>query len=1007
MERLAIVVMLLLNQHGSASEVSFSRDIRPILSNHCFACHGPDEDTRESDLRLDMETGVAMDMMLERITSSDEDLVMPPPHANKPLSENQISTLSNWIADGAPYETHWSFLPIQDEWSWLPDDTHPIDFLVQQHLAKENAMLASPADPATLVRRVSLDLIGLPPSDAHVDRFLSKPTDATYHEIVDELLASEHYGQRWARRWLDLARYADTNGYEKDRDRTIWPYRDWVIHALNADMPFDQFTIEQLAGDMLPNPTRDQLIATGFHRNTMLNEEGGVDPLEFRYYAMVDRVATTGKTWLGLTTECAQCHTHKYDPITHENYFGFMAYLDNADEVDLVLDGENSEDAHTEDAHTEDAHTEDAHTEDADTEERAAMLSTLYHQLQNDWMVANPDSDLRQELLAWLTAQEQHVIHWTWLSPEKLNSNLPSLQEEENCIVFVTGDTTKSDRYELLFPAQNNTTTHLRLETFPDARLPGGGPGLTYYEGRKGEFFLSEVQIVDSEGHVYPIASASETFSGNGFGNADVSAAQCFDGDVQTGWAISGQLGSRQVAIFELQEPIPAGVRFSIEMTQGRHFASSVGKFRWSSAEEIDQTSSGPRRLQATTLTDEELDSLDIVQARLTNRKDAELGRDSVDPITGRLLDEFLLQQSVNEKTATRIRELENPAYGITTLIFRERTSGKRRKTYLRHRGEFTQPDYEVSPHLPEMLRPISKGGSASTNNELMMPQNRLEFARWIVSDSNPLTARVVANRHWAAFFGDGIVPTLDDFGMQGIPPRNLDLLDFLAHSLKKNRWSIKQLHRMIVTSRVYRQSSTVSREDPSGTADVRNRQEVWLSKFPRRRLDAEILRDTLLSISGLLDQTMCGPPVRPPQPIESEVNFSRSKWKASEGKDRYRRSIYTYQKRTAPFAMFTTFDAGSGETCLAKRDVSNTPLQALTLLNDPMFVEYFEAFGERMQLVPGSLEDKIDQGFRWALVRRPETEEQAMLADFFNKHQDWTALARVIMCLDETICQN
>ncbi|MGI9243392.1 MAG: DUF1553 domain-containing protein, partial [Verrucomicrobiales bacterium] len=512
--------------------------------------------------------------------------------------------------------------------------------------------------------------------------------------------------------------------------------------------------------------------------------------------------------------------------------------------------------------------------------------------------------------------------------------------------IFAGGDTSKHDVYSIQFAPQQNPITALRLEALPDDRLPARGPGTTYYEGRKGDFYLTEFKIAGST-----IASATESYSKNRFGNNPVSAKLATDGDIQTGWSVADRVGARHVAVFVLEEPLPAGQPIDLEMHFGRHYASSLGKFR------VSATSSS--------------------QGPIASNRDPLVGRLlAKDSLTGPerelLFEAFLMQQPALAAQAERIRKLRQPPAGTLTLVMQERPPGHPRKTYLHHRGEFLSPRQAVSPRIPDAIFPPGAP----------LPKDRLEFARWLVSGTNPLTARVVANRHWAAFFGQGIVTTLDDFGMQGELPTNQPLLDYLAVSLVENGWSLKKLHREIVLSAAYRQK-----------------------ELPRTRLEAEIIRDSALRIAGSLSDKMYGPPVRPPQPGGvTEVAYGSPKWNASSGADRSRRSIYTYQKRTAPFAMFTTFDGGSGEAGIARRDRSNTPLQALTLMNDPMFLEISEAFGKSIAGTPGDDQTRIRLAFRRALTRQPEDSELAKLVGFHEQHQNWTALARVLLSLDETI---
>ena len=947
---LAVCLVCVSSPPANAAAPAFSRDVRPILSQHCFKCHGPDEGERQAELRLDVPGNADLNEVLARISSTDPEVMMPPPAARKELTAAKIETLKQWVAAGAKYEQHWAFVPPQK--SETPPDTHPVDWFVDQRLQVEGLSRSPQTDPATLIRRVYLDLIGLPPTIQQADEFMADPSAQAYAAVVDELLESPRYGERWARRWLDLARYADTNGYEKDRDRSIWPYRDWAIRAINAGMPFDEFTVAQLAGDMLPNATADQIIATGFHRNTMLNEEGGIDPLEFRFHAMTDRVATTGTTWLGLTTGCAQCHTHKYDPITHHDYFGMMAYLNNAEEPDYFVQTAESL---------------------AAQKQRISEAAQIIAELPTHWpqKVEKPAAaqTFDEAFAKWWEAERPNIQAWRTITPHTMRTNLPYLTQEAHGVIFSAGDTSKHDLYTLQFPASETQITSIRLEALPDERLPAHGPGMTYYEGPIGDFYLTEfrIQLAGSNASV-KFGGASETYAKNAFGNNRVAADLATDDDYQTGWSVNKRPGHRHVAVFNLTEPIAAGTSFTLNMDFGRHYGSSLGKFRLSVTDVPQQVKASLLQAPLAALT---------VEAALADLSVREA---------------FLMHEPALADVATRLVDLRQTNPGTPTLVMRERPDDHQRPTHRHHRGEYTQPKEQVTPHVPEQL--LREGQTP--------PGNRLDFARWLVSRENPLTARVVANRQWAAFFGTGIVSTLDDFGMQGESPSHPELLDYLAVDFMDSQWSVKALHRLIVTSNTYKQASDVPKHDDHPLA------RRLLQRFPRTRLEAEIIRDASLAVADLLHEKMFGPPVRPTQPAAAvAANYSKSTWTASEGVDRFRRSVYTYQKRTAPFAMFTTFDATSGEACVARRDTSNTPLQALTLMNDPMFLEIAEAFGQRMAAVEGDAGTKISAGFRRLLTRSPTASELELLVEFHTQHPDWTAVARALLCLDESITKN
>ncbi|RMF36905.1 MAG: DUF1553 domain-containing protein [Planctomycetota bacterium] len=1002
----ALAMGFTLTRCAAAQEIDFVRDVRPLLSNHCFQCHGPDEQTREADLRLDTPDGLfgnaggdeivipgdlAGSLLWQRVSASDPDERMPPPHANKALRPNQIATLRRWIEQGAKWEQHWAFIapqkpPIpkgQDD-AWCRT---PIDRFVLRRLTQAGLAPAPDADPYTLVRRLYLDLIGLPPGVAEADYWANRLWDEAEKQIdpqglellVDRLLASPHYGEKWAQHWLDLARYADTNGYEKDRERSIWPYRDWVVRALNADMPFDRFTVEQLAGDLLPDASLDQRIATGFHRNTMLNEEGGIDPLEYRFYAMTDRVSTTATVWLGLTLGCAQCHAHKFDPISHTEYYQFMALMNNADEPQLELPDPQWQalwdrnrrraaelleklpdrwpvEGSAESAEPSDATRGNGHAATGDLDEAASLA-------------ARRTALVQQAFQAWLVRERDGAAEWRTLWPTRARSSLPILTIQADGSVFASGDTAKRDDYFVDLAPVDFPIRAIRLEALPDQRLPARGPGSTYYEGTLGDFFLAEIEF-NANDRPLAITEASHSFAANRFGQNPVSAQLTVDGDVQTGWSVHGRQGERHVAVYALQTPVPPGTPLSVHMIFGRHFASSLGRFRFSA------TDAPPRPLARAY-------SLEVERALLQPDE-------TLTPQERRqLFEQFLLDAPELQEAAEEIRRLRRPPPATTTLVLAEWPPGHVRPTHRHHRGEYLQPAERVEPGVPQVLH----GWKAE------WPKNRLGLARWLISDENPLTARVVVNRAWAHFFGTGLVRTPEDFGLQGQSPSHPDLLDWLAVTWSQDDcWSFKQLHRRIVTSRVYWQTSRAA--TTSRQLDPENR---WLSYMPRRRLDAEQIRDQIIASSGMLDRRIGGPPVRPPQPAGvTEVAFGSPRWQASEGGDRFRRSLYTFRKRTAPFAFYATFDAPSWETCTVRRVRSNSPLQGLTLLNDTMVVELARLAANRS--VNGSLpnlvksfqastkldEPRLREALHWAfrsvLVRPPQPEEIDALADFFRR---------------------
>ncbi len=961
--------------------VDYSRDIRPILSQHCFQCHGPDEAARKGGLRLDLRAsaygkgksgavavvpGVAAQSELtKRITHADADELMPPASTKKPLSDTQKKLLAEWIDAGAVYQDHWAFVPpaqaplpnVKD-----PTATTAVDRFIVAKLEANGLKLNPPAAKETLLRRVFLDLIGLPPTPEEAAEFLNDKSPDAYEKLVDRLLKSPHYGERWARKWLDLARYADTNGFEKDRARSMWPYRDWVIRAINDNMRFDRFTVEQLAGDLLPGATQDQRIATGFHRNTMTNEEGGIDPLEFRWHSINDRVATTATTWLGLTLNCCQCHNHKFDPVSQAEYYKVFAFLNNADEP----------------------------TMDVTTPDLVGKRDAILKQ------IAEREAALLKKATAenfkkWHEAERPKAVAWKIAEPAEMSANIPTLTREADGVIFVGGDLSKRDIYTLKFKAVPKGTTALRIEIFPDPRLPGTGPGRVSYEGPFGDFFLTEL-AAKADGKPLPFGFASGTAN-----DGKNKPEHAVDGNVLTGWSINGKQGQAHNAVFNFKQPLAADADVQLDLLFEKYYAAGLGKFRVSFT-----------------------DAAIPVEARSLSHEAEELARLEPAKLTAaqreRLLAHYVTVAAELQGDRAEIAKLRSglPKFS-TTLVMQERPAGQTRPTPIYKRGEYNQPTTLVTADVPAILPALPKES----------PKNRLAFAKWLVDKSNPLPARVVVNRQWASFFGKGIVRTLEDFGYQGDAPTHTQLLDWLAVEFMNSGWDVKNLHRLIVMSATYRQSSEVKDEHK---VDPKNN---LLARFPRQRLEAETLRDQALTVSGLLSRKIGGPSVFPPQPpgVTSEGSYGSLAWTPSTGEDRYRRGLYTYVKRTAPYAMFQTFDGPSGEFCTAKREVSNTPMQALTVLNDAVFQELAQAMAKQLALAPGDGDAKLTKLWTRCLSRPPTTAEVTALREFFTAQQTrfgkrpkeaatiagpgegdpvqraaWTATVRVVFNLDEMV---
>lgn len=878
-----------------------------------------------------------------RILSKDPDLQMPPPTSGKSLSDSQVETLRGWIQAGAPFQEHWSFMPAVrpalpegDSSDWV---LNPIDRFVLRRLRDSDLEPSPPANRYELVRRVYLDLIGLPPTVAQAEAFVNDPSPTAYEDLVDRLLGSPLYGERWARKWLDLARYADTKGYEKDKPRTMWPYRDWVIEAINDDLPFDQFTIEQIAGDMLPNATVSQRIAAGFHRNTMTNEEGGIDPQEFRFLAVVDRVATTGTTWLGLTLGCAQCHTHKYDPVTHEDYYRFFALLNNANEIEVQVPSNADNEIVVGRRRIEEIYASLAAKLSKQSPRNAAGKST------------DPNVGMVHDFEKWLAKERQALVQWDRLHPLEVEDVVPTTTLLSDGSILLSGDATNDD--VLTVPYQPiGPITAIRLEAIPHDTLPGGGPGRqTIVDGGetgKGNFFLSEVNlyIQSTSGETLhkkervAVERAFATFVPPG-----LSADLAIDNRGDTGWTNAGKAGTRQCLVLVLRQPVnlQPSETLVVELEHEYIYPASLGRFRVS-------TTASSSLHHATGHTDSVLNALSKAPEELTE-SDLELLQRRYLEVAPELGDARREIEAIRQSM---------PA-PLTALTFREREIDGR-TTHLHHRGEFLSPREVVDPGVPDCLPGLPDG----------MEANRLSLARWLVSRGNPLTSRVVVNRWWETLFGTGLVKTSADFGIQGEFPSHPELLDWLAVELVDSGWSRKHIHRLIVTSNTYRQSSVFNLS--ALEKDPENR---LLSYAPRRRMDAETVRDTVLHASGLLSPKIGGPSVFPPQPSGiTEAAYSPFNWEVSAGEDRYRRGLYTFMKRTAPYAAFSLFDCPSGEFCIAQRDRSNTPLQSLALLNDQVMVEAARNLAME-EFVPDKGPREVARSIFQRCVTRPPTDAE------------------------------
>lgn len=1026
-----------------ARKVDFARDVQPILARSCVLCHGPKgtkgglalhEKARAltgGDSGPVIEVGKSAEsLLIQYVGGLEPDHQMPPKGKAPALSRDEIALLRAWVDQGAAWpdglsvvstavtgqspSEHWSFrkptrpaLPSLNHPDWVKN---PIDRFVLHRLEREGLSPSPEVDRLRLIRRVSLDLIGLPPSPEQADAFAADTRPDAYERLVDRLLESPHHGERWARWWLDRARYADTNGYEKDRERSIWPYRDWVIQALNADMPFDRFTIEQIAGDLLPDRTLSQQVATGFHRNTMTNEEGGIDVEEFRYASLVDRVATTGAVWLGLTLGCAQCHTHKYDPITQREYYQFMAFYNNADEPELIIPDPIIESKRKEiQGRIDRLESSLALRFPPEDWSRAVTVPTAWNfRIPVTAVAMGPDGKplpiaRRRELTLaarfdqWRTAKRAASARWITISPRNMTSKFrATMEQQSDGSILVSGDKPNNDVYELEFtlPRPLDKVTALRLEVLPDPSLPDDGPGRAPLFS-VGDFLLTDFTAMRG-GQAQRFVTASEDYAGPG-----TSAAKAIDGEPDTGWGVKGSVGRPHAAVFVFRDDQPSGATLKLTLRQEYIHQMTIGRFRLSVTDR-------DRPVAATGLTAESESIVNSVADKLSEDQ------------ARRLLRDFLLdapELAAQRKQLEQLRaSLPKPT---TSLVMREREPRHARVSHIHQRGEFLRLGEPVEPATPASLHSLPNAAR----------RTRLDLARWLVDRENPLVARVVVNQIWQMYFGRGLVGTVEDFGAKGTPPTHPELLDWLAVEFMDQGWSLKALHRLIVTSATYRQSSQLTPELLA--RDPRNE---LLARGSRFRLDAEVIRDLALEASGLLVREIGGPSVYPPQPEgATALAYGMSPWKESQGPARYRRGLYTFTKRTAPYPTFTTFDAPTSEVTCVRRERSNTPLQALTLLNDRVFMEASRALAR--SVVSDARwacdDDRARRLYRLCLTRGPRIDEVRSLVDFVEQQRAgladsdadkivgsmrgdvtnrelaaWIIAARVVLNLDETICK-
>ncbi len=963
---------LLMPSALATTPISFSQQIRPILSEHCFACHGPDEEAREADLRLDEQTSafdsgaiVAKNLdeseLWQRVSSDDEDLQMPPP-GHKRLSDEELQLLKGWIQAGGEYEQHWAFVPAVKADIPKIDSANPIDAFVQQKI-REAGLSASPAaDKRTLIRRVTLDLTGLPPTPEEVARFIANDSSDAYEKLVDELLGRVAYGEHMARYWLDLARYADTHGLHLDNERSMWPYRDWVVRAFTDNLPFDQFTRWQLAGDLLDNPSQDQLIASGFNRCNVSTGEGGSINEEWIFRYAVDRTSTTAEVWMGLTAGCAVCHDHKFDPISAKEFYSMYAFFHSA--ADPAMDGNRIDTPPVIKIYT-------------DAEKR--QLKSLEHQL------ATIDSEIEKKLAEFAYADPAEMQ--TPPAPESVTQlwfedDFPANAKVQNS----GGQTTfvsKSDTAAKVFSGERalqRTSKALGQDFYQTGAAP-----VTVPDG-------ADVFV-----HCYldannPPETIMIQFHTNGWQHRAVWGAEAKIDFGKSGTTEKHLMGDLPKTGEWVRLVVPAekmGLNRSTKVT-GFAFTQFGGTVSWDqlgveSTVDKANDASWSFKVWASRLTEKETQAFpkelakhlkDLPQEKWTEEQAKQL---RVHWLKTVYADRESLVAEL-EARRTKLKTKKDSINKSAPVTFVMADLPKPRESFVMLRGVYNKRGERVTRDVPAFLPSLPPAEDRD--------YNRLDLANWLVTGEHPLTARVAVNRFWQQIFGSGLVKTSGDFGSQGEVPSHPELLDWLATDFAEQGWDIKRMIKMMVTSHTYRQSSRVPAE--SLAADPLNR---MLSFAPRLRLDAEVLRDQALFVSGLLVNTVGGKAVKPYQPpnIWEPVGFGGSNtryYKQDSGDALYRRSIYTFLKRTAPAPFMSTFDAPNREQSCTRRERSNTPLQALQLMNDIQHVEAARNLAERMLLSGGdAATDRITWAWESLTSRLPSADELRIVEEALQRH--------------------
>lgn len=1017
-----------------SAKVDFTRDVRPILSDKCFHCHGPDESSRKANLRLDDKASAlnvlkpgdaAASKLFLRVSHEKKALRMPPPYSGLSLTDAEINILKQWINEGAEFRSHWAYEPPKrieppavsnPEWS-----KNPIDRFLFARLQKEGLKPSPQADKRTLLRRLAFDLTGLPPTEAQLDAFLKDKSPGAYEKAVDALLASPHYGEKMAMQWLDLARYADTHGYHIDSHRDMWPWRDWVISAFNRNLPFDQFTLFQIAGDLLPNATREQKVASGFHRNHMINFEGGAIPEEYQAAYVADRVETTATVFLATTLGCAKCHDHKYDPLRQKDFYRMAAFFNTVPEKGLDGQKGNAEPFLP-----------------LPTEAQQQRLDSIRQAIAARTEILDP-LDVALAVNIWQRAQFETV------RPEAPRDALTACYELDGSLNdsagrflnarLLQGDLTYSNNGPVNRAADIDSSDRIRI---PAAALDAGKPFTLAFWFRIGRQKAAKAFQQVSNGAGFEIGfDTPETlpllrrghhleirwFDPQGRELALRSADWILQGETHH---VAIASDGRTVSLFHNGKPAqlivekqtlaqPISIDAPIELNSAAHDGFFRGR--------LDDL-----RFYAKALSAAEVETL--AERYPAETLLAKPGRPNREEFAR--LQAYYLKHAASPAWRAAAGELEDlrkqrellEAEIPTTMVMSE--MDKPRDTFVLARGDYQNKGEKVTPGVPAMLPPLPAGAKA----------DRLALARWLIAPENPLTARVTVNRFWQALFGHGIVKTSEDFGSQGEQPVHPELLDYLATEFVRTGWDVKALHRLIVTSAAYRQSSKVT--PALHDKDPENR---LLARGPRFRLPAESVRDNALAVAGLLRADIGGPSVLPYQPaglweeLAFGENFSAQEYRQDHGDKLYRRAMYTFWKRTAPPASLNTFDAPDREKCISRRALTNTPLQALVTLNDPTYIEAARHLAQNTLSQPGNDDARIQWAFRRATARTPSPAELKVLRALLQKQSQtyakdpeaaghllkigespvetkstppvlaaWTNLCTVLLNLDETI---